>query len=323
MKTFIKTITTSAVLLLVTGCASTDKNAPINDDYSTSFRWSEYDSTALNLLRSADMDTKYDDVNSKEDISDIRDRNSTAGNILGNALNFSAFGVGGLLYSVGQNDDDLDPKFGGVTYVTYVPVHTDDLSLQEQLSVREKAITNLTTTLLKSGSDVSKFVPTRTKSIYKTDISGEICDVTRPAHFDSRFPACILGILVSIRKVIKTEKYPTYIKDKVSAPYLASVSIVIGNSLMGVAMTKNIQGNDFIAFPDLFDSNSEKIMTNVPVVVQNNKIHSFFTPSHNVTPYNSGDAYLVNYFKEEKRIFKMPILTNDEPSVMTEVPVNK
>jgi hypothetical protein len=269
------------------------------------------------------MDTKYDDVNSKEDISDIRDRNSTADNIFGNALNFSAFGIGGLLYSVGQNDDDLDPKFGGVTYVTYVPVHTDDLSLQEQLSVREKAITNLTTTLLKSGSDVSKFVPTRTKSIYKTDISGEICDVTRPAHFDSRFPACILGILVSIRKVIKTEKYPTYIKDKVSAPYLASVSIVIGNSLMGVAMTKNIQGNDFIAFPDLSDSNSEKIMTNVPVVVQNNKIHSFFTPSHNVTPYNSGDAYLVNYFKEEKRIFKMPILTNDEPSVMTEVPVNK
>jgi hypothetical protein len=123
---------------LVTGCASIDKNAPINDDYSTSFRWSEYDSTALNLLRSADMDTKYDDVNSKEDISDIRDRNSTAGNILGNVLNFSAFGIGGLLYSVGQNDDDLDPKFGGVTYVTYVtyvPVHTDDLSSQEQLSV--------------------------------------------------------------------------------------------------------------------------------------------------------------------------------------------
>lgn len=123
--------------------------------------------------------------------------------------------------------------------------------------------------------------------------------------------------------MIKTEKYPAYIKDEIKAPYLASVSLPLFSAVIGVAMAKNIQGNDFIAFPDLYSEKSFKTMTNVPVVVQNNKIHSFFNPSHNVTPYNSGDAYLVNYFKEEKRIFKMPILTNDEPSVMTEVPVNK
>jgi hypothetical protein len=170
---------------------------------------------------------------------------------------------------------------------------------------------------------VSTFTPSRTKGFYKTNISGEICDVTRPAYVDSRFFECFLAVKPVIKRVIKTEKYPDYIKDEINAPYLASVSFELSSSLIGVAMAKNIQGNDFIAFPDLYSESIYKIVANAPVVVQNKKVHSFFKPRNNVTPYNSGDVYLATYFKETKRLFKMPILTNNEPSVMTEVQVNK
>ena len=326
MKILIKKITISATLLVLTACSSIDKNAPVDDDYNTSFYWSEHKSTALNLLRTADMDSMYSDVDSKEDISDIRDRNSVAGNLLGNALNFSAFGLAGLVYSVGQNDDDFDPQFQIVTYVTYIPVKSDELSLNEQLAVREKAVANVEKTLFAIGSDESKFkaLPKRDNRVrYRTYLNGEACEVTKIASEGTPFVPCYLIINPKIKKIIAVSELPSYMAKNINTPYVANVSISLTNPFIAVVMAKKTQGDDFIAFPDMNEGSAWKTATDVPLVVQHKHIHSFFTPSDDVKPYSSGETHLAVYFKKEKRLFKMPIITSNEPSVMTEIQLKK
>lgn len=323
LKTNFRFITTSVALMLLSACSSTDKNAPVEDDYDTSYYWSEHRSDALNLLTSANMANKYSDVNSKEDISDIRDRNSTAGNLLGNVLNTVAFGVMGGLYSVSQNDDDIDPRFASVTYVTYIPVDSDNLSPKEQLIVRNKAIENITATLLKAGSDKTKFTKSpRNNGFYHGSINGEICDVTRPAYENTRFYECFLAIKPEIKKVFELDELPPYLSGSIKSPYVATVSIILASPLIGVAMAKSVQKNDFIAIPDLHSEASFKVVSNVPVVVQNGEIYSYFKPRHKVNNYKNGECFIVVYFKETKTLFKMPIVTGDTKIVMTELSVD-
>ncbi len=309
----------SVITLFLAACAATDPNAPVDDDYNTSFYWPDYKSTALNLLRTARMDKQYEDVDSKEDIADIRDRNTTLGNLFSNVANLAVFDVGMMAYSISQNDDDIDERFLGPTYVTYVPVNSDELSVKEQLDVRLKAIANFENTLHASGSDQSKAVFWKKigRFLYMVNLNGEACDIAKNAFVGSGLLPCSVTIEPRIAKVIKKSKLPDYIAKNFTTGYVASVTVKMTRPHAAVVMAKNLQGSDFIAFPDKYVNSYYAFVTSVPVVVQGDKIHSFFSPRKNVTPYDDSEVMLAVHFKRSKATFTMPVITDDDaPSTL-------
>ena len=315
-----KRLVVGVITLFLAACAATDPNAPVDDDYNTSFYWSDYKSTALNLLRTARMDKQYEDVDSKEDIADIRDRNTTLGNLFSNVANLAVFNVGMMAYSMNQNDDDIDERFLGPTYVTYVPVNSDELSIKEQLDVRLKAIANFENTLHASGSGQPKLVALPKDQFgvyYRGNIDGEACDISKIAFVGSGLVPCKVTIKPTVAKVIKKSKLPDYIAKNFTTDYVASVTVTVPSSVAATVMAKNLQGSDFIAFPDKYVNQHFAVVSSVPVVVQGDKIHSFFSPRKKVTPYDDSEVMLAVHFKRSKATFTMPVITDDDaPSTL-------
>jgi len=279
----LKTTFLVATLSLLAACSSKPKKppGPVDDEYITEpFVWDDNKSEALNLLRSADLQKYFKDVDSKGDFDEVRYRKSTAKSVFDYVGGFMAFGIGGALNNNANHENDDNPKFSLPTYVTYIPVDKQDLTIVEQTDVRNKAVARFTA--LVNAKDLKRrpYWKFRDKSKYVLSTTGEACTIIEDAYKNSKgSSACVLAVYVKVSRVIKANK--AHFLPKEDAKWFAVVTIAITRPYTAIVAAKNVDKYSFIAFLDVSKTFYTYIRTLHPVVVTQNKILSFLNPSKN------------------------------------------
>jgi len=275
-----KTIFLVATLFLLAACSSKPKTplGPVDDEYITEpFVWDDNKSEALNLLRSADLQKYFKDVDSADDFDEVRYRKSTAKSVFDYVGGFMAFGIGGALNNNANHENDDNPKFKLPTYVTYIPVDKQNLTIVEQTDVRDKAVERFSALVNAKDLKRKPYWAFRSESRYVLSKTGEACSIVGDAYKNSKVSSpCALSVYVKVSRIIKAKE--AHFLPEADAKWFAVVTVAIASPYTAIVAAKNVDQYSFIAFLDVSKTFYTYIKTLYPVVVSQNKILSFLNP---------------------------------------------
>jgi len=271
----LKTIFLVTTLSLLAACSSKPKG-PVDDEYITEpFVWDDNKSEALNLLRSADLQKYFKDVDSEDDFDEVRYRKSTAKSVFDYVGGFMAFGIAGVLNNNANHEDDDNPKFRTSLYVTYIGVDKKDLNNIEQANVRNKAVARMSS-LVNTKVNVKPWRVSLDSRFY-LDYSGETCDFMKGLYTNTSMEGvCRISDFVTITKVIKSSNV-NFLTNS-SSEWVAVVKVALPAPTVAISVAKNVDRNSFVAFLDSSKTYDSYIKTAFPVVATYDKALFFLSP---------------------------------------------
>jgi hypothetical protein len=313
----LKTLSSLTFISLLSACSSTP-TGPVTDKFTTEpFVWDSEKSEALNLLKSADLNKYFNDVDSEDDFNNVRYRKSTAKSVFDYVGGFAAFGIAGLLNNHANHEDDENSKFKGPTYVSYIPVDKKNLTNIEQSIVRDKAVKEISAALNNGTKDNWN---QKDKNLYVVNFSGESCKWIGDAYKGTTLE----------KSPCKTAAYPNIVRvsngnqtkllAEQDAKFVAVVKVYIPSPFAAIALAKNLNDNSFMAFPDVSKTYGTYVKTSSPVIATYNRILPFLNPEKSkITDVSDKNIETVICLIKTSNCYITPISVDEKPLIKTKM----